>query len=114
MKDQPKLYTHNAEYAREHDRKSGYSKAFREAHEGEIILHQAAKKAFDESGLKKLPSVKSLNAEFSALLTEKKAAYADYHKAQDEMRELLIHKANAEYIFGIDDQKEKGREHQYE
>lgn len=113
------LKTHILNYLKTRDvytayRKSGYSKAFREEHEGEILLHQAAKKAFDETGLKKLPSVKSLNTEFAELLTEKKAAYADYHKAQDEMRELMIHKANAEYILGLDDQKEQRKEQQYE
>ena len=35
-----------------------YSKKFREEHEEEILLHQAAKNAFDEMGVKKLPKVK--------------------------------------------------------
>ena len=41
-------------------RKAGYSKKYRTAHESEILLHQAAKNHFDELGIKKLPSVKSL------------------------------------------------------
>jgi len=56
-------------------RKAGYSKAFLEAHREEITLHKAAKAAFDEAGLQKLPKVKELDAEFSELLTKKKAAY---------------------------------------
>ena len=64
--------------------------------------------------MKKLPTVKSLNEEFAQLLAEKKVAYTDYHKVQNEMRELLIHKANAEYILGIDEQKEQLKEYQYE
>ena len=32
-------------------RKAGYSKKFKAEHESEILLHQAAKKFFDESGL---------------------------------------------------------------
>ncbi|MFR3400620.1 MAG: TnpV protein, partial [Clostridia bacterium] len=38
-------------------RKSGYSKKFLEAHREEITLHKAAKAAFDEAGLQKLPKV---------------------------------------------------------
>ena len=94
--------------------KSGYSKKYLVEHEGEIILHRASKKAFDDLGLKKLPTVKSLNAEFATLLTEKKAAYADYHAAQSEMRELMTHKANVEYILGINEQSAQRKEYQYE
>ena len=62
-------------------RKNGYSKRFLETHRTEITLHKAAKAAFDESNLKKLPKVKELDAEYSKLLTEKKARYPDYRKA---------------------------------
>ena len=41
-------------------RKAGYSKKFLAEHEGDILLHKAAKKAFDEMGIKKLPTVKSI------------------------------------------------------
>ena len=70
-------------------RKVGHSKAFLEAHREEITLHKAAKAAFDEAGLQKLPKVKELDAEFAELLTKKKAAYPDYRKARDEMQELV-------------------------
>ncbi len=46
-------------------RKTGYSKAFLEAHREENTLHKAAKAAFDEAGLQKLPKVKVLDAEFA-------------------------------------------------
>ena len=58
-------------------RKGGYSRRFREEHEADILLHKAAKEHFDSLGLKKLPTVKALNAEYAALLAVKKAAYAD-------------------------------------
>ena len=70
-------------------RKAGYSKVFLEAHREEITLHKVAKAAFDEAGLKKLPNVKALDAEFAELLTKKKAAYPDYRKARNEMQELV-------------------------
>ena len=41
-------------------------------HGGDILLHKAAKKAFDELGVKKLPSVKSLQEEYAKLLAEKR------------------------------------------
>ena len=80
-------------------RKSGYSKAFLEAHREEITLHKAAKAAFDEAGLQKLPKVKELDAEFAELLTKKKAAYPDYRKARDEMQQLMKAQKNVELFF---------------
>ena len=75
-------------------RKSGYSSKFLE-----IPLHKTAKAAFNESGLKKLPKVKDLNAEYSALLTMKKALYPEYRKARDEMQEIVKAQKNVELFF---------------
>ena len=80
-------------------RKAGYSKRFLESHRAEITLHKAAKAAFNEADLKKLPKVKELDAEYSKLLTEKKAAYPDYRKAKDEMQELLRAQRNVDLFF---------------
>ena len=80
-------------------RKAGYSKAFLEAHREEITLHKAAKTAFDEAGLQKLPKVKALDAEFAELLSKKKAAYPDYRKARNEMQELVRAQKNVERFF---------------
>lgn len=83
-------------------RRAGYSKAFKAEHESEILLHQAAKKYFDSLGLEKLPTVKSLHEEFSILLAEKRAAYADYRTSRDRMKELLTVKANVDRLLGKD------------
>jgi len=83
-------------------RKAGYSKKYLAEHEGDILLHKAAKIAFDDLNVKKLPTVKNLQTEYSALLAEKKAAYADYRKARDEMKELLTVKANVDRLLGTD------------
>ena len=98
------LKTHIINYAKTREvytayRKAGYSKAFLEAHREEITLHKAAKAAFDEAGLQKLPKVKELDAEFAELLTKKKAAYPDYRKARDEMQELVRAQKNVERFF---------------
>ncbi len=106
------LKTHIINYSKTREvyvayRKAGYSKKFRAEHESEILLHQAAKKHFDGLGLKKLPTVKSLQAEYAALLTEKKSAYADYRKTRDEMRELLTVRANVDRLMGYDKQQQE-------
>ena len=98
------LKTHIINYAKTRPfydayRKSGYSKAFLEAHREEIALHKAAKAAFDEAGLQKLPKVKALDAEFAELLSKKKAAYPDYRKARNEMQELVRAQKNVERFF---------------
>ena len=79
---------------------------------GDILLHKAAKKAFDELGVRKLPSVKSLQEEYAKLLSEKKAAYAEYRRSRDEMRELLLHKQNVDRMLGKNEhEEEKKKEH---
>ena len=98
------LKTHIINYAKTREvyatyRKAGYSKAFLEAHREEIALHKAAKAAFDEAGLQKLPKVKALDAEFAELLTKKKAAYPEYRKARNEMQELVRAQKNIERFF---------------
>ena len=90
-------------------RMAGYSKKFVAEHEQEIKLHQAAKEAFSALGTQKIPKVKEIQAEYDALREKKKQAYAAYHQAQDEMRQLLKVRANVERILGIEG-KEKERQ----
>ncbi len=92
--------------------KHGNSKKFAAAHERELAIHQEAKKAFDALGLKKLPSIKSLSAEYDQIITEKKRLYAEYRKVHEEMQELLTVRANMEQIFQQDAApKEQERSH---
>ena len=114
------LRTHILNYIKTRDvyvayRNAGYSKKFRADHESEILLHQVAKKAFDELGLKKLPTVKSLNAEYAELMARKKKAYAEYRDAREKMCELQIHKANVDMLLGINAKdQERKQQHQKE
>ena len=110
------LQTHILNYIKTREvyaayRQSGYSKKFLSEHEGEIALHKAAKKAFDELGLKKLPTIKTLRTEYAALLAEKKQTYAEYRQAREEMRQLLKAKANVELLLGIDDKPMEQEKH---
>src|SRR5699024_1574464 len=80
-------------------RKAGYSKKFLAAHEGDLTLHRAAKKFFDDQGLAKLPTIKKIQAEYAALQAEKKAVYPEFHEARTQMRELLTVKANVDRLL---------------
>ena len=98
------LRTHIVNYARTRPvydayRKAGYSKSFLDTHREEITLHKAAKTAFDEAGLKKLPKAKDLSIEYAELLKKKKEAYPDYRKARNEMQELVRARKNVERFF---------------
>lgn len=93
-------------------RKAGYSKKFRAEHETDILLHQAAKKAFDELGYgkgKKIPTVASLRSEYATTLDEKKKAYAGYRQAKADMRELLLVKENVDRLLETP-QRDRGLE----
>lgn len=91
-------------------RKSGYSKKFFEEHRQEITLHKAAKKAFDELQVSKLPSRQSLYEEFHRLAVQKKKDYAEYRQVRKEREELLIAKQTVETILNIDKKKKQEQE----
>ena len=110
------LRTHIVNYAKTRDtyvayRKAGYSKKFRQEHEEEILLHHAAKEAFNELNVKKLPAIKELQTEYAKLLTDKKTAYAEYRQTRAAMRELLTVKNNVDRVLAMEQtepqQKEK-------
>lgn len=90
-------------------RKSGYSKDFFERHREQLTLHKAAKKAFDECRLQKLPTTKDLNKEYYELMNEKKQMYSQYHNLKNEMQELMKAKKNVDR-FLADEEKSNDRE----
>ena len=97
-------------------RKAGYSKKFFEAHREEITLHKAAKQAFDELGVKTIPKVKDLNAEYAELLASKKAAYTEYRKVKEEAQELMIAEQNISSLLEAEKKEdiiERTREKQH-
>lgn len=112
------LRTHIINYSKTRDvyvayRKAGYSKKFLVEHEPEILLHKAAKKAFDDMGVKKLPTVKELQNEYARLLAEKKRAYGEYRRSREEMRELLTAKTNVDRLLNMEEKYDvtKGKDH---
>lgn len=75
-------------------------------------MHKAAKATFDKLDVKKLPTVKALQEEYSELLTKKKKAYAKYHSAKKEMQEIVTAKENVDRLLGDNlesDRKEKSQ-----
>ena len=80
---------------------SGWNRDFYDVHAADIILHRAAKKYFNELGMKKLPSINQLKQEYSTIASERKTLYGDYHKFKDLSRELVVARANAERILGL-------------
>jgi len=101
------LRTHIINYSKTRDvyvayRKAGYSKKFYEEHTADLLLHKAAKQAFDALASKKLPTVKALNIEYAELLAAKKKAFTEYTSARAEMRKVLAVKANVEKILERD------------
>lgn len=109
------LKTHIIKYSKTRDiytayRKAGYSKKFYEEHTSDLLLHKAAKDAFNELEGKKIPTVKALQNEYSELLSEKKKAYTKYHSIKKEMKNILTAKANVDRLLGeniLEKEKEK-------
>ncbi len=44
---------------------------------------------------------------YAKQISEKKAAYAEYHRVRNEMKELLTVKANADLILGVEPEETK-------
>lgn len=106
------LKKHIVNYAKTRDiymdyRKSGYSRKFFESHREAITLHKAAKDAFNELKMKKLPKTKELSEEYAQVLAEKKAAYPQYRKARAEMQEYLKAKKNVEQFLNLTSQEQE-------
>ena len=88
-------------------RKAGYSKKFLEAHREEFTIHKAAKAAFDELGVRKLPRVKNLSIEYAEVLAAKKQTYAEYRLAKSDAQELLIAQQNIASLYDAERKEEE-------
>ena len=88
-------------------RKAGYSRKFYETHREELTLHKAAKEAFDQLEIKKIPKVKELNTEYAKVLESKKKTYAEYRKVRTEMQDYQIALKVAEACVGEEAEEKK-------
>ena len=74
-------------------------KAYREKHESDFIIADAAARYFRENGISKLPSYKALQAEIESLIQEKNSGYNDYRAKREEYRRLQTVKGNINQIL---------------
>ena len=110
---------HLVNYAQTRDayiayRKAWYSKAFFEAHREEITLHKAAKDAFEKMNVSKLPKVKALSEEYASTLTQKKALYAQYRLAREQMQEYQKALHNTEVFFELSEKEAACHQREHE
>ena len=57
--------------------------AYRQKHESDFIIADAAARYFRENGISKLPSYKALQAEIETLIKEKNSGYNDYRAKRE-------------------------------
>ena len=72
---------------------------FKEQHRAEFAVYEAACAYFKANGLRTLPDLKKLDAEYQTLSSEKNGFYTRYKKAQIELRELRTAQQNVETFF---------------
>lgn len=73
---------------------------YRDDHDSDFIILNAAKRYFDSKGLKKLPSHKALQTEVEQLIKEKNELYNQYQAAKDEAKRLDTIRHNLEQTLG--------------
>ena len=84
-----------------------YSKKYLAQHEAELADYRAAKATMsDLLGGAKLPKMDALKKERRELSEKRKALYAEYRKAQAEMRQAVAVKANIDHLLGHTDGRE--------
>ena len=92
-------------------RKEKNKEQYRAAHEGSIILHEAAAKALKAAGISgKLPNVAALQAEYGKLQEQREALYADYGKLKKQVGEYGIIKRNIDSILRQEKEPERETE----
>ena len=79
-------------------------------HERAIILHEAAAKSLQMAGIKKLPNLTLLQAEYEQLQEQKEALYADYGKLKKQVKEYDVIKRNIDSILRQDKEPEYNKE----
>ena len=64
--------------------------AFRREHESQLVLYEAAAKALKEAGVKKLPNLYALKAEYKKLDAERERLSEQYNEVKKELKEYGI------------------------
>ena len=77
--------------------------AYRQAHESDFIIADAAARYFKAHGITKLPARKALQAEIEQLISEKDGLYNTYHEQKQRVKELQTVKRNIDQILRRDE-----------
>ena len=85
---------------------------YRERHESDFIIADAATRYFRAHGVSKLPSHKALQAEIEQLTAEKNAHYNEYREKKARVKELHTVKSNLSQILQGEKDREKKHEHE--
>ena len=85
-------------------------KAYRERHESDFIIADAAARYFREHGIKKPPAYKALQAEIERLTAGKNARYNDYRTKKERVRELQTMKSNLSQMRRGEPSRQKKQE----
>ena len=85
-------------------------KAYREKHESDFIIADAAVRYFRQKGITKLPTYKSLQAEIEQLTAEKNALYNEYRANKELVRELQTMKSNLSQMHHGEPSRQKKHE----
>lgn len=91
-------------------RKANNKGRYRADHERAIILHEAAAKSLQMAGIKKLPNLTLLQAEYEQLQAQKEALYADYGKLKKQVKEYDVIKRNIDSVLRQDKEPEYNKE----
>ena len=85
---------------------------YREQHESDFIIAEAATRFFKAQGISKLPASKALQTEIEQLTKEKNALYNEYREKRERTKELQTVKGNIEQILRREPERRKGRENE--
>ena len=105
-------------YAKTRDVRDGLKKqksdkarrAYREKHESDFIIADAATRYFKQKGVTKLPTYKALQAEIEQLTAEKNALYNEYRANKERVRELQTMKSNLSQMHHGEPSRQKKHE----
>ena len=84
--------------------------AFRQEHESQLILYEAAARALKEARMKKLPNLYALKAEYKKLDGERERLSEQYNEVKKELKEYGIIKQNVDSILRVTPGKEQLQE----
>ena len=87
-------------------------KNYREQHESDFMIAEAATRYFKAQGIQKLPASKTLQAEIEQLMREKNSLYNEYREKREKTKELQTVKGNIEQILRREPERGKGRENE--